>query len=75
MTPTRANEIAFKWLAQYGQHAAHCKKVRCHIVAQKPRSGLCKDYGGRYATEEELAEVDCTCGLVDVINALCQAAR
>lgn len=73
-TPERANEIAFEWLSLHGRHAPHCKHVRCRIVPQEPRSGLCKDYGGRYATEEELEKIACTCGLDDMQKALCQAA-
>ena len=74
MTPEHANELAFKWLSLYSQHANFCKRVRARIVAQESRRGLCKDYGGWYATEEELAKVACTCGLDDVQKALCQAA-
>ncbi len=74
MTPEHANELAFKWLSLHGRHAEHCKRVRSRIVPQQPRSGLCKDYGGRYATDEELAKITCTCGLDDVHKALCQAS-
>ncbi len=74
MTPERANEMAFRWLSQHAQHAYFCKKVRDRITPQESRSGLCKDYGGRYATEEELAKIDCSCGLDDVHDALCQAS-
>lgn len=74
MTPERANKIAFKWLSLHARHAASCKRMRNRIIPQEPRSGLCKDYGGRYATAEELAKIACTCGLDEVHNALCQAA-
>ena len=72
--PECANEIAFKWLSLYSQHPAFCKRVLARIVSQEPRSGLSKDYGVRYATEDELAKVACTGGLDDVLKALCQAA-
>ena len=72
MTPEHANEIAFRWLSLNARHADFCKRVRARIMPQESRSGMCKDYGGRYATEEELAKVVCTCGLDDVHKVLCQ---
>ena len=69
-----ACEIAFEWLSLYGRHAPTCGRIINRIVPQEPRSGMMKDYGGRYATDEELENIPCTCGLVKVHRALCQAA-
>ncbi len=69
-----ANELAFKWLNLHSRHAPTCRKVTDRIMPQEPRSGLCKDYGGRYRTEQESSCLPCTCGLDEALDALCQAA-
>lgn len=69
-----AVESAFKWLAVSARHDPTCNRVKSRIVPDGAYySGLCKDYGGRYATDEELEKVPCTCGLADLHNILCQA--
>ncbi|KKM60280.1 hypothetical protein LCGC14_1543430 [marine sediment metagenome] len=73
---TTANRLAFEWLAKYGLHPPTCERTKARIVPNGAYvSGLGKDYGGRYATEEELARVRCTCGLEEVHSALCQASE
>jgi hypothetical protein len=70
-----AGQMAFEWLSLYALHAKDCPKYHRRIVADGAyRSGLCKDYGGRYQTDEELAKATCECGLEEIQNALCQAA-
>ena len=72
-TPEQINKMTFRWLSLYGQHAPDCTWMVNRIMPQNPTSGLCKDYGGRYRTDEELEKVGCSCGLGDLLNSLCQA--
>lgn len=69
-----AGSIAFEWLALHSRHSPTCQREKSHIVPDGARhSGLAKDYGGRYATDEELERIPCTCGLAELQNALCHA--
>ena len=68
-----AIDAAFKWLTLHALHAPTCERSTNRIMPMEPRSGLCKDYGGRYRTDEEIEALRCTCGLGDVLEALCQA--
>ena len=69
----QAIDAAFEWLCLHALHAPTCERSTNHIMPMEPRSGLCKDYGGRYRTDEEIEALPCTCGLKDVLATLCEA--
>ena len=75
MTLKYANELAFKWLSLHSRHPDYCKRTQSRIMPETAyNDGLSKNYGGRYATEEEIVKVACTCGLDEVLKALCQTS-
>ncbi len=73
-TPKQVNEMAFQWLSLNGRHAPDCARMVNRIMPQNPTSGLCKDYGGHYLTEEEREKIACSCGLDDLLRSLCHAS-
>jgi hypothetical protein len=70
MSALGAINAAFTWLTTHSQHPPYCDRWRI-VPDGAHRSGLTKDYGGRYATDDE---APCTCGLDALHNTLCQVA-
>ena len=69
-----AAEIALTWFSLHARHSPTCARLKKHIVPDGARnSGLAKDYGGRYATDEERERIPCTCGHDEAQKVLCLA--
>jgi len=77
--PLEALERTYAWLMEHGDHNPTCSRRQPLMVPDGAyRSGLTKDCGGRYATDEERAKVPCSCGWDELIALLCttiEAAR
>lgn len=58
----KVRDMAFEWLSLYSRHAPDCD------VRQRPSGN------GRRQRDDDLSVRDCTCGLRDLHNALCQSA-
>ena len=70
-----ALDITFTWLTTNAIHPPTCRRSKQRTTPDGPYySGLGKNFGGRYLTDEERELIPCSCGLDDVHNLICQSA-